>query len=183
MAQQLLKKMSAKTICGNVKSLARVTFYKEKADKDGNLVLLEDAPKGIDLFRVIGVADGIKSGNSQFGDWISFTGNFKAIGLRPDENGEVDEYRSAVLFLPAPADQLLVEALKDNDNVELAFIIGISPSTGVLGYEYTCQPLIKPQENDAISSLEQKLGLAQLEAPKESEPEEVAKKSTAKKGK
>lgn len=152
MAQQLVKKMSAKSIIGNVKGLSLKTFYNDEGE------ISKTAPKHLDLFQLIGVAKGFKTGDHETnGPWVSFQGNFKAVGLIPDENGEIDTFRSTVAFLPEPASSMLHSALADNEEVEMAFIIGIGPCNTPIGYEYLCKPIFEPKETDAIAAIEQRM--------------------------
>lgn len=159
MSNHLIKKMSAKSVIGNVRGLSLINFYDEKG------VIKKDAPKGLELYQLIGVANGFKTGDHETnGPWVSFKGTFKATGLIPDmETGEIDVYRSTVAFLPEPASSMLHQALVDNDEVEMAFIIGISPCNTPIGYEYICKPIFPPKETDAIASIENRM--KSLEAP------------------
>lgn len=150
MSNNLVKKMSAKSIIGNVKALSLKTFY-----EDGEINT--KAPKTLDMFQLIGVAKGFKTGDSEHGTWVSFQGTFKATGLIADENGEIDTFRSAVAFLPEPASSMLHQALSDNDEVEMAFVIGIAPCNTPIGYEYICKPIFAPTETDAIASIESRM--------------------------
>lgn len=170
MSNQLVKKISAKSIIGNVKALSHTTFYDSKGE-----LLKGDSPKNIDMFNLIGVAKGFKTGESEHGPWVSFQGVFKATGLIPDENGEIDVFRSSVAFLPEPASFMLHQALESNEEVEMAFVVGIAPSKTPIGYEYVCKPIFDPKETDAILAIENRMKA--LAAPKP----EVKPKATVKK--
>lgn len=162
---ELLKKMSAKSIIGNVKELARLTFL-----TDGKLDPAKDKP--LIMFQLIGVAKGTKTGETDYGRWVSFEGQFKATGLIPDENGAVESYHSNRAFLPDPAQSMLESALEHSDEIELAFQVGIKYADNAYGYEYVVKPIFEPKETDAIAAIEQRMQ-ALLEAP--------AKKAPAKK--
>lgn len=172
MPNHLIKKMSSKAIMGNVKGLSLRTFYLEDME-----TVNPESPKSLEIFQIIGVAKGFKTGDHETnGPWVSFQGSFKAVGLIPDENGEIDTYRSSVCFLPEPASSMLHSAL-DNDNneaVELAFIVGIAPCKTPIGYEYIVKPVFDPTESDAIAAIEAKM-LA-LAAPKKEAPASKPKK-------
>lgn len=191
---QLLKKMSAKTICGNPILL----FTKEEMpDPKDAKKTIKRIPLGIviNLFRVIGMANGVKKGTSNFGDWISFSGQFQAISY---ETGET--FRSNALFLPPTAqDALLPVVMEHGDNgVQFGFDVAVrsvedkqDPSN--TKYEYVCRPLMQIEELDAIKAFRDTLPPL-LEAPRNpstavegektataSAPTAPAKKSTSKK--
>ncbi len=142
---ELLSKISVKTVYGsiNVKKLH------------------EEGAKSI--VRVIGLANGVQTGESAYGTWTAFKGNFKAINL---ETGET--FSSAKVFIPAIAQNLIEGALSNasNDAVEFAFDIGIKPakdSKGADSYEYTVKPLIEASDNDPLAALEKRLSAPALE--------------------
>lgn len=124
----LLKKMSAKTIVGKI----------------------EPPEKQVDLFAIYGVATGTKTGSSNFGDWLAFTGDFEGIDIA---TGEVS--RSPVCFLPEPGQGMLEAALLKNDNgIEFSFIVGVKPNkASTTGYEYTVKPVVASKQNDALEKL------------------------------
>ena len=130
---KLVNKISIKTVYGKV---AR-----------------EDA-KGQDLMRVMGVVRGVTTGESNYGPWAKFKGEFKAINLSTGE-----EVHSGACLLPPMASDMLQGAFT-GDPVEFAFDIGIKPNETAIGYEYTVTPLIT-QESDPLANL-----AARLPAPK-----------------
>lgn len=148
----LLKKLSAKAIMGSVKMLALDTFYLERDIKKPN----PEAPKGIPLFTVFGVTSGVKTGNTDNGDWLSFEGDFKAFVVDM-KTGETTTYRGPRLFISEPAQSLIEGALTSSDAVEVSFAISIVPSENAYGYEYRASPLLELQESDAITALQEKL--------------------------
>jgi len=141
--QNLLKKISAKNLFGKI----------------------EAPEKAIELFALYGVANGTKTGKSQFGDWIAFTGDFEAANM---ETGE--SFRAPVCFLPQPAQGMLEAALmKNSDGVEFSFIVGIKPADNAFGYEYTVRPVKAANQSDALTALRemtQEAMLKTLPAPK-----------------
>lgn len=129
---ELKKKLSAKTIVGKVKPLL------PKNDKGE---IINESP--VALMRVYGICNGIKSGVSTFGEWIAFTGNFKAIRL---SDGEV--FAGGQLFVPDVVTELLgpvVRAAQGAD-VEFAFDIGAQGTETEVGYEYMVNPLMKSRK-------------------------------------
>jgi hypothetical protein len=109
----------------------------------------------VQLGRVVGIAHGVKVGESTFGPWKALTGDFV---FEPSAGANAGKrYRSGVLFVPdvildlvAPA----VENLAKGAAVELAFAVTAKndPTTSV-GYSYGCSFLQEPAANDPITAL------------------------------
>lgn len=127
----LLKKLSVATVYGEI-------------SKDS-----ESVANSSPIIRVFGIASGIRTGQSNFGDWVAFTGDFGAINL---ESGEA--FRGPQVFIPQPAQGMLEAALSKSDNVEFAFEIGVKPSKkGSMGYEYTVRPIKEASDAAAFAAL------------------------------
>lgn len=157
----LLKKISVKTVCG-----------KPKPPEDSKIGW---------LMEVFGVANDIKRGTSDKGDWYGFVGAFQALDMA---TGTV--YRSGMLFIPDIAGGLMLPQLLDENNksVEFGFRIGIKKDeSSAVGYVYTAEPLLAVNENDPIELLAHKMkGAKQLAAPvAENAPAEPVEKKEAKK--
>lgn len=135
----IVKKLSGKVLVGNVKA-----YIKE----------LQDG-QTIDLYRVIGVAAGLKTGTSNYGDWTALTGQFVAEAVVGAKAGQ--RFRTGQLFLPDVALNMvapIVENLDKGESVELAFMIGIqADDTAQAGYTYTAEFLVEPKENDPLEAL------------------------------
>jgi len=136
MSAQLIKKISAKTVVGNV-----------------------SAPeKAIPLFTVIGIANGIKIGTSSYGEWLALTGQFEATNL---ETGE--QVMAPQVFLPEPLQGLIASKVRTPDengkavSVRFGVEVGIKPMKSILGYEYTVRELIDASENDPLADLRKAL--------------------------
>lgn len=79
---QILKKISVKTVCGSIsKKLI------EQLKNNGGT--------SVPVMRVLGIATGAKSGQTNFGPWVSLTGNFEGTNL---ETGEV--FKAQNLLMP-----------------------------------------------------------------------------------
>lgn len=142
--QNIVKKLSVKTIHGKVKA--------SELDASGSI-----------LFRIMGVAMGAKSGESQFGPWTALTGNFAAVKA----DGEI--IRASELFLPDVILNMLLPAVEQGNNPEFVFDVGARPDENVtIGYSYFARPVIQDME-DPIARLTAKV--AALAAPEE-KPEE-----------
>lgn len=132
----LIKKISAKTIVGNLSAPEKAT----------------------PLYTVIGIANGIKTGNSTYGEWLALTGRFEAVNI---ETGEA--YVAPQVFLPEPMQGLIAATVRTPDDigntpsVKFAVEVGFKPAKSVLGYEYTVRELIDAEENDPLADLRKAL--------------------------
>lgn len=114
-----------------------------------------------------GEARSSKIGQTQFGDFLKFSGNFGAVNMKTGER-----FRSGSLILPAIMENILDSAIKETEGaVQFAIEVGVKYSEkGNTGYEYTVRPLLEPSENDPLLMLESKVGqlvkLPALAAPK-----------------
>ena len=111
----------------------------------------------VQLYSIIGVCTGFKTGESQYGGWVGFTGIFEATRF---EDGA--RFTAPVAFIPEPASGMMFagieRALKaggENADVSLrfAFIIGAKPSDKAAGFEYTVEPVMQASQNDALAEL------------------------------
>ena len=144
----LVKKLSAKSMCGDIKKRVHSGDL-----KDGK------------IYRVWGLAAKIETGTSDHGEWLCFVGRFEAINI---ETGE--HKASTKLFLPDVAQDLLVapvEGLKDGETgIEFGFDIAIRvDESAATGYVYEASPLDEPNTNDPMAKLANKYS-AGLPAPK-----------------
>lgn len=139
---ELVKKISTKTLVGKI--------TRDLIPAKGTLY----------LFRIIGNAVGTKIGESTYGGFIGFRGNFKATVI-----ADGTEVRSAVAYLPAMATDLLLAAVEGNEangGVQFAFDVGIKAGDTPTGYEYVVTPLVEAK--DSLDQLENTL--AKLPPPK-----------------
>jgi len=101
------------------------------------------------LYRVYGMATGVKTGSTQFGDWTGLTGQFEAVNL---ETGEISV--SPVCILPEPMNSLLFSRVQAGESVQFAYEIGVEHSEkGSTGYAYTTKPIVKETQNDPLAEL------------------------------
>jgi len=132
----LLKKITTKLVMGD-----RVTVMDVK-----------DGP--IHLYGVIGICTGSKVGESQYGAWIGFTGQFEATRYKDGAR-----FIAPIAFIPEPASSMMAGALdraaKNNQepSLQFAFIIGAKKSTAAIGFEYTVEPVLQASQNDALQAL------------------------------
>lgn len=140
-AAELLKKITPATVLGE--KVAKL------APKKGEGI--------VDLFKVYGIANGTKRGETQYGIWEAATGMFEAIRVADDAR-----FQSAVCFLPGAAGEILMGTLKakrekDADaSVQFAIMVGVKHlerRDGTDGYEFVTREIRKAQEADLLAEL------------------------------
>lgn len=128
----LVRKISAKSICGKI----------------------EVPEKATALFTVIGIANGLKVGMSNYGEWTALTGQFEATNI---ETGEVST--APQVFLPEPWSGMIAAKVRTPDSetktngVRFALEIGVEPSDVPRGYEFTGKELVKLDVADPLEAL------------------------------
>jgi hypothetical protein len=139
----MLRKMSAKTI------MAEVDVPNWSVFKDGE--------KKKFLFSIGGTATDVQRGESTYGTWTAFKGEFIAIVNPVLTNGKATEPLSSYkAFLPDPFAGSLAAALTHAERgVEFAINVFIRPPTDKenVKYVYEIEPVIKVQENAATSRM------------------------------
>ena len=131
-----------------------------------------------DLYQVVGIASGKKTGETDYGPWCSLTGNFAAVNLTTGE-----QFRSGVVFLPDVAlDPILGQLDSGATAVEFGYTISIiDDADSATGYVYTATPMMEPDQNDPLEKLTSQFNptdhlLENKEDKKEEDkPEEKAK--------
>lgn len=152
-----VKKLSAKAVCGPIKNhLPHAVQTRIVGEKPvtGNFPANGQEVK---LFRVYGTAMGVKKGDSTFGAWVAFQGQFEAVA---HATGEIT--RSNQLFLPEVAELMLYPAVMDSSNengVKFSFEIGAVANNTQVGYEYTIRTLGEVAENDALAAMRAEFAL------------------------
>ncbi|WWT38629.1 ssDNA binding protein [Enterobacteria phage PRDmint] len=112
------------------------------------------------LASIYGRIRGKKVGQSTFGDFIKFEGEFEGVNIA---TGEV--FRSGALILPNVLETLLAGAVDGDNTVDFAVEIWAKPSEkGNTGYEYGVKPLIEPAASDELAALRNQVKAA-LPAP------------------
>jgi hypothetical protein len=109
---------------------------------DPNTVRKACEKKPAALFRVYGLATGVKYGSGDNGPWTKFTGQFEA----SDRNEEI--VRSGELFLPNMVTPILESQIISGKGeegfkgIQFAMEIGSRLSDTPIGYEYTTRDLL-----------------------------------------
>jgi hypothetical protein len=136
---ELVKKITMAGIFGNIKLIV-------KPMKDGDTK---------DLLQVFGIANGTKTGESDFGPFTGLRGQFKAKNLLDQK-----EYVSSLLYLPPVANDLVLgQFVGGTKEVTLGFILSVTcDMEQQIGYVYTAKPLFEPEKNNPLALLESKIG-------------------------
>jgi len=149
----ILKKLGAKQIVGNVANVLKELSAEGKAlEKDG---------AKIELYRVFGIAEGVKTGETTFGPWTAFVGQCEAVSY----TGEV--FRANQSFLPPPLDEMLATTMRSNegDSIQYGVIVYLKRRDDLeRGYEYNVEPIIEESQADPLAALRSKV-VPQLAAP------------------
>jgi hypothetical protein len=123
-APETERKLSAKIIVG--KRIGQVT-----------------EPK--DLFTVIGIATGIRIGQSNYGEWTGLKGEFEVVRC---EDGKV--LQAPIMILP---DAAMAEFIEPQWPVQFAFLVRVVPSANSAGFEYEVIKVVDPGPYDALEDL------------------------------
>lgn len=140
---QILKKLTAKTVMGNMKQVMR-----EARTADGNPLADGDI---FPLFHIIGQVISHQNGESDYGPWVKLKGRFRATNL---VTGEVSS--SAVAMLPDEITDNIVAALELDDvhGLEMAFEVSARvDDSSAVGYNYVSRPLIDASDTDPLEAL------------------------------
>jgi hypothetical protein len=117
----------------------------------------ENIGRTMPMYRVVGRANALKTGETDKGEFVAFIGEFKAIV------GD-QEYRSAKFFAPSVSLTEMIQGALGNSSgfVDFAFDIGAHyDATAIAKYVYDVTPLLAPKASDALEMIS-----AQIEAPK-----------------
>ena len=128
-ATVLLRKLSAKTI-----------MKKIEAPAEGET---------IEAFKVVGIAHVKETGESSFGNYTRFKGDFAAV------RADGTRFRSGVAFLPPAATDMLSAALEESDGgVEFGFVISlVGDENSTTNYVYEVQPLFESAPSDPLAAV------------------------------
>lgn len=178
------KKITPKDIVGRM-SLKMGKKWKPEQDAQGAQKFdAQGAPLGVweldppkKLYIIFGTTSGTRTGTSNYGDWISFTGTFEAV-----READGARFASNEAILQEPAQTLLMQqlgAVKARDasgSVGFSFEIGVRTSQRWVdtnegnSYEYTVTSIFNVSKHDPLAHMRQAL-LPHLPRPK---PKELA---------
>lgn len=166
---QLIKKLGSKQILGNVGG-----FVREKLHNDHNA-----DGETVKAYTMFGIASGVKTGASTYGEWTAFTGQMEAVNHFTGEN-----FAASQAFVPEPLQTMMVGTLRENDSIEFAFTVSVKRRDDLeRGYEYIVEPLVQAQQADPLAHLKkaalEKIADLAIEV-KPTEEKATPKKSAAK---
>jgi len=129
------------------------------------------------VLRVVGTAVGVKTGQSDYGDWTALIGDFGVTNLIDGE-----QFRGATLFLPDVALlPIQVQLQKPNAQaVQFALdVYAVEDDTTTVGFSYQVDHLVKA-EDDTVAKL---MAAAQQARPLQIAASKVEPIESGKKGK
>ena len=126
LAPETERKLSAKIIVG--KRIGQVTEAK-------------------DLFTVIGIATGTRSGQSNYGEWTGLKGQFEVVRC---DDGKV--LRAPIMILPDAAMAELTGNGLDYP-LQFGFLVRVVPSINDAGFEYEVIKVVDPANHDPLEDL------------------------------
>lgn len=100
------------------------------------------------------MANGTKTGNTQYGEWEALTGVFEAVRASDGRR-----FQSGVCFMPGAAGIMLIGGLKaaqeanEDASVRFGICVGIKASEKPMGYEYTTKNIVKLEQADLLADL------------------------------
>ena len=107
--------------------------------------------------RVMGLARAVANKETTYGASLKFTGEFRAI------NADGEEFAAPVIYLPAPADEMLATAISGagENGVQFAFDIFIEATPKKTpvdrGYTFRVKPLLDTKPSDPLAVLQASL--------------------------
>jgi hypothetical protein len=143
-SQNLLRKITTRTLGYGKRELqAAVKAVEESSEESAH------------LYNLAGRAKRTERGESNFGPWCAFKGEFLAV--LPDQT----EYRSPKCFIPEPFGDMMeshVEQVDENGELryvqtDFAIEVHVVPAENAVGYEYKVIPIMKAQEGDELLHL------------------------------
>jgi hypothetical protein len=103
----------------------------------------------ITLYSVIGVASGLKTGESNYGAWTALVGRFEA-----ERTADGELFSAPLLLLPDEATAApIIQAVKIHEGVEFALIVSVEPTLSAPGYVYDVTSVVSPRRNDMLAIL------------------------------
>jgi hypothetical protein len=117
-----------------------------------------------DLYQIAGIATDTKTGESNYGGWTAFLGEFRAVNCF---TGEV--FTSAKAFLPDVLGEMLMGKLagqgENGRGIAFAFVVGIRrDEKSTVGYTYYAKPVQAPKADDPMAELVKSLPKVRVKA-------------------
>lgn len=124
------------------------------------------------LYSVFGTANDTKVGESNFGAWVGFRGEFEILRAHDQQ-----QFITMVVFIPEPLQGMLLHALGAREDkskgIDFAMHIYIKPANNAYGYEYEPVSVIQHKTSDKLAELRAIVhqNLKALPAPPKKKPE------------
>ncbi len=134
--------------------LRKITVKAVWGDKPDIEQILAAPDKILPMMQVYGVAKKAKLGTSDYGDFVRFLGDFRAVNMK---TGKL--YRSSVLLLPRFLEDDLAAAL-GGEGTAAEFAVEISAKydkSAATQYVYLADSLVEAAETDAMKALENRI--------------------------
>ncbi len=120
------------------------------------------------LYRITGTITGIKTGETHYGNWVGFKGNF--VARRHD--GKL--FAAPAAFVPQPMQDMFEAAILTQEaeglvaSVQFGLDISVIQSDSSVGFEYKCVPVIElaSEGQSLLDSTLDKTPLPKLPSPK-----------------
>lgn len=101
------------------------------------------------LYSIIGVATGLKTGESNYGAWTALVGRFEA-----ERTADGAMFSAPLLLLPDEATAApIIQLVKIHEGVEFALVVTVEPTLSAPGYVYDIATVITPRKNDILAGL------------------------------
>ncbi len=120
------------------------------------------------LYRITGTITGIKTGETQYGNWVGFKGNF--VARRHD--GKL--FAAPAAFVPQPMQDMFEAAILGQEaeglvaSVRFGLDISVIQADSSVGFEYKCVPVIEmaSEGQSLLESTLEETPLPKLPSPK-----------------
>lgn len=149
------KKLSPKTVVGDIKKMV----------KDGTI------KSGQAIYRAMGIADSFRSGETNYGPWTAFLGDFEYTNML---TGEV--FRGSQAFFDATFTEALMNKMRAADGQAIEFALECSVDISddyPTGFAYVARPILDGAHN-RLEGLRNRL--AALPAPESAKADKPAPK-------
>lgn len=140
-APNFIRKLSAKQVMGDIRdTVAEMRVAKETGTRA--------------LYSLIGMAHGVRSGESDNGPFCALLGSFEATNY---STGEV--FQSGQCFVPRAVEDVMIASLRAGQkedkgaSIQFGIEVGVKLSDTPIGYEYTVRNLVKTTNADPLASL------------------------------
>lgn len=101
------------------------------------------------LYIVYGIAAMRKAKSTQYGEYVEFIGQFRAIVA---ETGEI--FESSKCILPQDAEDMVVGQMTGEGTFEFAFNVGVAPNErSPRGYAFICEPITEQATSSSLDRL------------------------------